>query len=153
MVFAPHGSLIFHRSTGILINRRLCIRHLVVYSSTKTSSVDLILINGEVEHEGMLYKLERDALSSAYIPHKRYFVLRADGLEYFRLVVKNTLAPHVTMAQSILDRIPMHQRRLDAWAEPEMAALGLHSPERQALVFQHTYQTVLAPRLERLGLL
>jgi hypothetical protein len=42
-------------------------------------------LDGEVEHEGMLYKLERDTLSSAYTPHKRYFVLRADGLEYFRL--------------------------------------------------------------------
>ena len=75
------------------------------------------------------------------------------GLDYFRLVVRNTLHPHLAMVESVLHEIPMHKRHLDAWKEPDLAALGLHSKERQALVLQHTYQHELAPRLEKLELL
>ena len=42
--------------------------------------------DGPVEYEGVLHKLERDTrLHTGYVPHSRFFVLRADGLEYFRL--------------------------------------------------------------------
>jgi hypothetical protein len=42
--------------------------------------------DGPVEHEGVLCKLERDtSFHRGYLPHSRFFVLRADGLEYFRL--------------------------------------------------------------------
>ena len=42
--------------------------------------------DGPVENEGVLAKLERDTtFHRGYTPHPRFFVLRADGLEYFRL--------------------------------------------------------------------
>ena len=75
------------------------------------------------------------------------------GRKYFQFVVQNALQPHLAMVEATLADIPMHKRHLDAWPEPEMAALGLHSRERQALVLQRTYQTELAPRLEKLDLL
>ena len=42
--------------------------------------------DGPVENEGVLAKLERDTtFHRGYTPHPRFFVLRADGLVYFRL--------------------------------------------------------------------
>ena len=76
-----------------------------------------------------------------------------DGMEYFRLVVKNTLQPHLAAVEQILSDVPLHKKHLDAWPEPELASLGLHSNERQALVFLQTYQQELAPKLDALGLL
>ena len=49
--------------------------------------------------------------------------------------------------------VPLHRRHLDAWPEPVLAELGLLSPQREALLFERTYQREVGPRLEQLGLL
>jgi hypothetical protein len=68
-------------------------------------------------------------------------------------LVKTTLAPHQKTAEAALGGVPADRRRLDAHEEPELAALGLFSPARQALVYERCMTETLAPRLEKLGLL
>lgn len=77
----------------------------------------------------------------------------ASGLEFARMVTQTTLAPHLEQTEAALATIPLRRRHLGAWPEPELAELGLLSAQRQALVFQSTWQSVLAPRLTALGLL
>ena len=47
----------------------------------------------------------------------------------------------------------MAERRLDAWPDAARIQLGLFGPERQALVFWHTWRELLAPRLIEVNLL
>lgn len=69
-----------------------------------------------------------------------------------RHLVKTTLAPWHLNAAKALDGIATARRSLEAWPEPEFAALGLHSDQRLALVFLDAEQRVLRPRLAALGL-
>lgn len=71
----------------------------------------------------------------------------------WKRVAAEALAPHRMQADRILAAIPVDQRHLDAFPESNLAALGLLSEQRQALVFEQTLTDVLAPRLRKLGML
>jgi hypothetical protein len=71
----------------------------------------------------------------------------------WRRVAAEALEPHRRMAGRILSEIPAEKRTLEAWDEPERAALGLFGPQRQAIVFERCLEGVLAPRLREVGLL
>lgn len=71
----------------------------------------------------------------------------------WRHLVQTTLRPHRESAERILSEVPVDLRTLERHPEPELAALGLFSPTRQALVFERVYQAVLAPKLKALDLL
>jgi hypothetical protein len=71
----------------------------------------------------------------------------------WRKLVTATISPHRESADRIIAEIPSDQRRLDAWPDTAEVALGLFTPQRQALVFEQTYQDRLVPGLSRLRLL
>lgn len=77
----------------------------------------------------------------------------ASTIQTWRQFVYLTLSSHVEQARTILQQIPEHQQHLDVWPDRERAALGLFCPERQALVFLHTYRHELLPRLQSLQLI
>jgi|GEM_PF-1004910 len=74
------------------------------------------------------------------------------GLEFARLVAATTLEPYVAQTQAILADIPMHRRHLEAWPEPDLAALGMMGSEREALVTLNALTHTLRPKLRELGL-
>ena len=71
----------------------------------------------------------------------------------WRHLVERSLAPHRSSAKKILDGLDPAQRDLEAHPEAELAALGLFSPVRQALVFELVWREKLEPRLRALELL
>lgn len=71
----------------------------------------------------------------------------------WRHLVEHTLRPHHQKADEVLSALPAAERHLDAWPDEERIALGLFSPQRQALIFQRTYEEDLAPMLRKLELL
>ncbi|MCA9670296.1 MAG: ferritin-like domain-containing protein [Myxococcales bacterium] len=73
-------------------------------------------------------------------------------LKDWRHLVATTLQPHLSTARPLLEALPPEKRVLDAWPEQAHADLGLFSAERQAIVFQRTFDEQLAPRLRRLEL-
>ncbi len=64
------------------------------------------------------------------------------------LVAKRVDKAHATLAE-----VPPQQRDLGHFPEPALAALGLTSPQRLALLTLNSWHDQLAPRLRRLGLL
>lgn len=64
-------------------------------------------------------------------------------LPAWRHLVEQTLAPHRRQAAQALAQVPTDRRRLEAFPEPERAALGLFSPQRQALVFEQAHAALL----------
>jgi len=77
----------------------------------------------------------------------------ASTMPSWQRLADQALAPHRDTAERILAEVPPAARRLDAHPEPELAALGLFSPIRQALVFRRCYEDDLRPKLAALGLL
>ncbi len=77
----------------------------------------------------------------------------SEVLPFARMVTQVSLRPHLEQSRIILDTMTPDQRRLNAWTEPELALLGLASPQRQALIFERVYFETLKPRLKALGLL
>lgn len=77
----------------------------------------------------------------------------ASTLEDWRHLVRATLEPHEAQAKRILANVSAASRSLDRHPEPELAALGLFSPVRQALVYERCFEETLAPRLRELSLL
>ncbi|MBR57102.1 MAG: hypothetical protein CMH54_03490 [Myxococcales bacterium] len=75
------------------------------------------------------------------------------SINIWRDVAATTLRPHETQAARILETMGPDQRDLALRPEPELAALGLFSPERQVLVYQKTLEQEVRPRLAQLGLL
>ena len=76
-----------------------------------------------------------------------------ESLGDWRHLVRVTLEPHDGRASAILAELPEDRRALDAHPEPELAALGLFSPARQALVYERVREEVLEPKLSALDLL
>jgi len=74
-------------------------------------------------------------------------------MKSWRHLVKITLEPHDRQADAIVAELPDAKRDLDAFAEPELASLGLFSPQRQALVYRRVRREVLEPKLGTLDLL
>jgi hypothetical protein len=75
------------------------------------------------------------------------------SLSDWRHLVSSTLAPHRTQVERILGETARADRDPARHPEPELAALGLFSPVRQALVFERCFETVLQPKLAALSLL
>lgn len=71
----------------------------------------------------------------------------------WRHLVQTTLKPHFEAAQPVLEEMSEDERRLEAWPDTERVQLGLFSQQRQALVFDQTYRTVVEPRLAELQLI
>lgn len=69
----------------------------------------------------------------------------------FASLVARTLEPHEAKARTILAAIRPEERTLEAFPDTARVALGLFSPERQALVYR-AVRPELARRLEPLGL-
>jgi len=70
-----------------------------------------------------------------------------------RLVIQQALEPQRLAAARVLARMSSNSMSLSDWPDDELVPLGLFSPERQALVFEATWQTQLRPKLEALSLL
>ncbi|MCS6797396.1 MAG: ferritin-like domain-containing protein, partial [Myxococcota bacterium] len=70
----------------------------------------------------------------------------------WRHLVRLTLEPHQRFYEPIVRRLDAEGRSLAHFDEPELVALGLLSPERQALLARRAVQTRLLPRLAELGL-
>ena len=73
-------------------------------------------------------------------------------LPQWRAIADRALAPHRGTAARILAEVPENEQHLELHPEPQLAALGLFSPIRQALVYRRCYEVELEPRLTRLGL-
>jgi hypothetical protein len=73
-------------------------------------------------------------------------------LPEWRMLVDRTLAPHRAFAEPVLEKLAAEGRTLGDLAEPELAALGLFSAERQALVWKRCMDETLVPRLRTAGL-
>jgi hypothetical protein len=71
----------------------------------------------------------------------------------WRQLVATALEPHETAAARTLLVVPANLQNLSAWPEPELADLGLLSPERQALVFHQLWVETIKPRLADTDLL
>jgi len=67
-------------------------------------------------------------------------------------LVRATLEPHRKVAEPVLSRLDRDGVTLGDLPEPDLAALGLFSTERQALVYRATLETKLLPGLRRLEL-
>lgn len=74
-------------------------------------------------------------------------------LPAWRHLVELTLKKHFDVVNPILADLSQEQSNIDAWPDDERIALGLYSPQRQALVFDKTYREVAEPRLNELDLL
>jgi hypothetical protein len=70
----------------------------------------------------------------------------------WRTFTARIVAGHVDRARTHLAAVAPERRSLELWPDSELCALGLHSPERLALVALRTHDEVLAPRLAALGL-
>lgn len=77
----------------------------------------------------------------------------AAALPQWRKLARDAVAQHLDRAIPIIRAIPVAERRLDAWPDAARIQLGLFGPERQALVFWHTWRELLAPRLIEVNLL
>lgn len=71
----------------------------------------------------------------------------------WRHLVTRTLKPHRTASSHALAGVPDQERDLERHPEPELAALGLFGPARQALVFERVLEQSLEPKLRSLDLL
>ncbi len=74
------------------------------------------------------------------------------SLSVWRQIAHDALAPLRQGLEPVLARIPADRRHLDAWPDEDRVALGLYSPERQALVYQQTLEGKLLPQLRALNL-
>jgi hypothetical protein len=72
---------------------------------------------------------------------------------HWRRLAAQALEPHRAAAARALAALPPAQRTLEANTEPELARFGLLSLQRQALLYERTFHTVLVPRLRELDLL
>jgi hypothetical protein len=70
----------------------------------------------------------------------------------WRALAQAALRPHREAAERIVETIPTDRRTLAAWPDTDRVALGLFSPQRQALVAQQAIHEQLLPRLRRLEL-
>lgn len=76
-----------------------------------------------------------------------------DAMPEWQAFARAAVQPYRTWADAVLADIDPARRSLDAWSDTERAQLGLFSPQRQALVFEETWRTEVAPRLLALRLL
>ncbi len=75
-----------------------------------------------------------------------------EGRAYARACATSALEVLAEPARRTLSGVAPHLRELSAWPEPELAHLGLRSPEREALVIVAAVEQRVLPRLVALGL-
>jgi len=75
-----------------------------------------------------------------------------EGHAYASACAEAAMEPLVAPARATLATIPAHLRDLAHWPEPELAHLGLRSPEREALVIIDALAKQVVPKLAALGL-
>jgi hypothetical protein len=76
----------------------------------------------------------------------------AAGRELGKVAARATIVPLLDGARAALVGLPAERRTLDAWPEPELAALGLLGREREALLIESAIRDAVTPRLAELGL-
>lgn len=76
----------------------------------------------------------------------------AEGRAYAAACAEEALAPLVGSAHEVLARLPVEQRSLARWPEPELAHWGLRSAEREAHVVLDAVEWRVMPRLRELGI-
>jgi len=76
----------------------------------------------------------------------------AQSRSSWQKVVQMALAPHIASADKALAHVLPKDQNLDAFPDQEYISWGLYSGERQALVFRHTFESVLKPKLVALEL-
>lgn len=75
-----------------------------------------------------------------------------DGHDYARACAESAVQALVGPARTTVAGLSPHLRDLGRWPEPELAHLGLRSPEREALVIVAAVEQRVVPRLVQLGL-
>ncbi len=81
---------------------------------------------------------------------KRFPDTIIDGL---RTLAEQSIRPHKAHAEEVVSKLSFNERSLSAWPDHDYIDLGLFTTERQALIYQQTYEEILAPRLKKLDLL
>lgn len=94
---------------------------------------------------------EHDAFGEQYVKQSlQRFPIAT--LPQWRAVAAQAFAAQRQWAERTLAEIPVEQRHLNAFPDDNLVALGLFSPQRQALVFQQNYAQTLQPLLKSLDL-
>lgn len=73
-------------------------------------------------------------------------------LPHWRHVTRLALEPHEARIARVLADVPAERRQLESWPEPELADLGLLSPQREALLLRGALDELVLPRLRALSL-
>lgn len=124
--------------TMLVVNETISVAYLTDLATRCTDPVVGAVLRATVEDEA-----GHDAYGIEYVRGSLARFATAT-LNDWRALTRRALEPHHRWAESI-DA---------AWRdEPELVALGLFSPERQAAVFNRVWAEVLAPRLAALQLL
>jgi hypothetical protein len=76
-----------------------------------------------------------------------------DIMKGLQTLVQQSLLPHKNHAETIISKLSFNERSLSAWPDEEHVPLGLFTTERQALVYQQTFEERLEPQLKKLNLL
>jgi hypothetical protein len=105
-------------------------------------SVLSAILSDEADHGDFGWRYVREAL-------RRF---PPTTLPQWKKIVSSCLEPHEKAAARALENVPGEQQLLEAHPEPELAALGLFSPPRQALVYLRTRDRDVLPRLAALEL-
>ena len=71
----------------------------------------------------------------------------------WRKLAQEVVHRYRSKSDEVLADVPDARRDLALWPEPDLVALGLHGPVRQALVMEKTWRETLAPQLMALELL
>lgn len=75
-----------------------------------------------------------------------------EGRAWAARVAREAVLAQRQSADDVLTRLPPGQRELDAWPEPELAALGLLGAEREAIIVTRAIDEKVQPVLARLVL-
>ena len=76
-----------------------------------------------------------------------------DSLPEWKAIAQQALTAQRSQAMAVLNEMSPEERTLDAWPDTDLIPWGLFSPQRQALVYEKTYNAVLEPHMKDVGLL
>jgi hypothetical protein len=132
----------------LIVNETLSVGYIRDLASRCTTPVIADVLKATLDDES-----EHDAFGEQYVRHAlSQFPIAT--LPQWRQLVQQALQPQREAAERALSNVPNEARTLAAHVDTDTAlvALGLFSPIRQALVYEHTLTTTLIPRLRRLDL-
>lgn len=99
-------------------------------------------LEDESEHDAFGLQYVRQSLSRFPI----------STLSQWRAVASQSYAQQRTQCEQVVSQLAPEQRQLDAFPDQELVALGLFSPQRQALLCVRNIQSTLMPLLKDLNL-